>query len=206
MIWISVLLREDEKNALRTLADMEYRKVVVRGALDPAQEVAIINQEYHGQVGAHIMTPLRIAGTDKVVLVDRGWIPAEDMAPEIWGAFSQPGIIEITGMIRKGEAKRGFGMLPTPTLSPGQNRQTAWLFVNIDQLSQQMGISLLPIYIQQTPDHSRVGLPYPTEPEFDLTEGPHQGYAIQWFTFAAIAILGTPLYINREEQRQRRKK
>jgi cytochrome oxidase assembly protein ShyY1 len=31
-----------------------------------------------------------------------------------------------------------------------------------------------------------------------LDEGPHKSYAVQWFSFAAISIVGTVLYLRRK--------
>jgi surfeit locus 1 family protein len=31
----------------------------------------------------------------------------------------------------------------------------------------------------------------------DLSDGPHLSYAIQWFSFATIALVGYPIYVRR---------
>jgi surfeit locus 1 family protein len=76
---------------------------------------------------------------------------------------------------------------------------------------------LLPVYIQVTPVNGQspdiaLGMttqqlaslktPIPSQPVLDLSEGPHLGYAIQWFSFAVILGLGYPFYIRREEKRR----
>jgi cytochrome oxidase assembly protein ShyY1 len=33
-------------------------------------------------------------------------------------------------------------------------------------------------------------------------EGPHLNYAVQWFSFAAIALIGTPLVVMRQRRRR----
>ncbi len=43
------------------------------------------------------------------------------------------------------------------------------------------------------------GLPVPSEIELDLSEGPHLGYAGQWFMFAFILAVGYPVYVYRQE-------
>ncbi len=43
------------------------------------------------------------------------------------------------------------------------------------------------------------GLPIPQVVELDLSEGPHLGYAGQWFLFAAILAVGYPFYVRRQE-------
>jgi hypothetical protein len=45
-------------------------------------------------------------------------------------------------------------------------------------------------------------MPYRALPELDLTEGPHLGYAVQWFIFASLLGVGYPIYVRREEFRQ----
>jgi len=59
---------------------------------------------------------------------------------------------------------------------------------------------MLPAYIQQAPDPTWTSLPRRTQPELDLSEGPHLGYAFQWFIFAAILGIGYPFFINRREK------
>jgi surfeit locus 1 family protein len=66
-------------------------------------------------------------------------------------------------------------------------------------MQKQLPYPILPVYIQQSPDPAWTGLPYRSEPDLDLTEGPHLGYAIQWFTFATILFVGYPFFIHRDE-------
>ena len=89
-------------------------------------------------------------------------------------------------------------------LASGQERLTTWNFVNVARISQQVPYSMLPVYIQESPDPSWTGLPYRSEPSLDLSEGPHMGYAIQWFGFAALLGIGYPFYIRKEESRKKR--
>ena len=77
-----------------------------------------------------------------------------------------------------------------------------WIYVNLDRIKLQIPYSILPVYIQLDPDPSRTQPPIPFQPALDLTEGPHQSYAIQWFLFATILGVGYPFYIRRQEKRQ----
>ena len=45
---------------------------------DFANEYALASRTRQGSPGVNIMTPLRIAGTDTAVLVNRGWVYAPD--------------------------------------------------------------------------------------------------------------------------------
>ena len=194
----AILLSGQALNA--DLASMEYRPVIVEGEYDHSQEVALRNQAWNDQIGVHLLTPLKITGSDKAVLVDRGWVPVQDFSSHDWSKYTEPGKVRVEGVIRASSSKPDFGKRDDP---PG--RLDIWNFANVARISEQVSYSLLPIYIQQAPDPAWTGLPYRSQPELDLTEGPHLSYAIQWFTFAAILGLGYPFFIRRQENARLRK-
>jgi len=183
------------------LVNMEYRPVIVRGEYDFSSQVALRNQAWEGRWGVHLLTPLHIQETDSYVLVDRGWIPGEDYLAGDWSEYDEPGIQEVRGVIRAPQSKPDIGKRRDPTPMPGE-RIMAWNLANVQAISQQVPHPLLPIYIQQAPDPTWKRLPARSQPELDLTEGPHLGYALQWFAFAGLLGLGYPLYIRREERRR----
>ena len=183
------------------IASMEYRPVQVSGEYDFSQEIALRNQYYGSEWGVHLVTPLKISGSDQSILVDRGWIPAADFEAGDWSKFAEPGIVTVRGVIRAAQSKAQLGSLTDPTPAPGEAPRQAWYFVNIELISKQIPYALLPAYIQQAPDPSWTTLPYRTQPELEITEGPHMGYALQWFTFASILSLGYPFFIRRQEKR-----
>ncbi len=180
------------------LYDMEYRDVVVRGTYDFSREVLLRNQVWENRLGFHVLTPLHIDNSDWVVLIDRGWIPFEDGAPESRAKYQGPVEVEMRGMIRRGQEKPDFGGVPDPTLAPGQTRLDAWNVVNLARIGDESGLMLLPVYILQAPDPALTDLPYRSLPEIEISEGPHFGYAMQWFTFAAILGLGYPFFVRRQ--------
>jgi len=70
-------------------------------------------------------------------------------------------------------------------------RLDAWYWLNIPQIQQQFrNYDLLPFYVEQDPLADSTALPAPGH-EIDLSEGPHMSYAIQWFSFAVILIVGS---------------
>lgn len=188
------------------LTAMEYRAVVVTGEYIDAGEIALRNQYWNNEWGVHLITPLRISGSDQVVLVDRGWIPGVDYQSGDWTKFAESGQVTVQGVIRSSQSKAELGKRSDPTPAPGDGPLTTWNFVNIPRLEEQIGAPLLPIYIQQAPDTAWARLPHRSEPDLELTEGSHMSYAIQWFLFAAILVIGYPFYIQRQEQKQSDKK
>jgi surfeit locus 1 family protein len=123
----------------------------------------------------------------------------QDFTSTDWSQYVEPGIVQVAGVIRASNSKPDYGRRADQIPVAGAGRLDLWNFANVEGISQQVPYSLLPVYIQQAPDPSWKALPYRTQPELDLSEGPHQGYAIQWFIFAAILGLGYPLFIRRQE-------
>jgi surfeit locus 1 family protein len=188
------------------LTGMEYRQIVATGRYDFEHEVALRNHVWENQIGVHLLTPLKIEGSDgalaQTILVDRGWVPDSDFVYDGWEEYAEPGMVEVRGVIRASQDAPDFGRRADPTPVPGGEPLKAWYFANIGAISQQVPYPLLPVYIQQAPDAVHTGLPYRTQPVLELTEGPHLGYAIQWFTFGIILGLGYPLFISRQERRR----
>ena len=183
------------------LYNMEYHEVVVQGQYDFEQEIAIRNQVHDNQWGVRLVTPLVISGTQRAVLVDRGWIPAADYQSGDWRRFAEPGTVTVHGVLRRPMSAAEIGSRTDPTPAPGQVNRS-WNFVNIDAIGQQVSYPLLPAYVQQSPDPSWTGMPYRSTPEIEITEGPHMGYAIQWFIFASILGMGYPFFVRRQIHRE----
>jgi surfeit locus 1 family protein len=181
------------------LTEMEYRQVTVAGEYDHSHEVGLRNQVRDGQLGVHLLTPLVIEGTETAVLVNRGWVPAD--APD-WDKFAEPGRVEVRGVIRASQTEPDFGGIPDP-----EGELRLWNLVNVGRIDAQASLPLLPIYIQQAPTAGQFSnLPYRTQPQLDLSEGSHFGYAMQWFLFATVLGVGYPFYVRDTQRRAGRKK
>ncbi|HWR65697.1 MAG TPA: SURF1 family protein [Bellilinea sp.] len=182
------------------LYDMEYRSVAVTGRYDFSQEILLRNQVWENRLGYHVLTPLKVTGSDWYVLVDRGWIPFEDAASR--SKYQEPGEIRVQGMLRRGQEKPDFGGVADPTLAPGESRLDAWNMVNLPRITEQSNLMLLPGYIIQAPQPGWTALPHRSLPEIEISEGSHQSYAMQWFSFAVILGLGYPFFVRRQLKKQ----
>lgn len=162
---------------------LKYRPVVARGEYDGAHQQSLVNQFWQGQLGVRLVTPLVIAGSDRAVLVDRGWIPDVDSAPERWDKYAEPGTVEVRGWIQPGQDGSG-----RPAQFKPQPR--TWLRVDTQQMQPQIGHPLLPFYIQPAPNADRTTPPLRSDFNPDLSEGSHLGYAITWFGLAVAVLAG----------------
>lgn len=179
------------------IATMEWRAVTVSGEYDFANQVAIRNQYYRDQYGYHLLTPLLSDGT--AVLVDRGWIPADgNSSPADWRKYDEPGVVTVTGQIRLGQSKPAFGGVADALPADGS---PLWVWNNgdLEKISRQMPYPIYAVYIQPDIDPADETPPIPYQPEVELTEGPHIGYAFQWFTFATILFAGYPFFLRKQE-------
>src|SRR4051794_19916360 len=173
---------------------LEYRRVEVRGVYDPAQEIVLRNRELDGTPGVHVLTPLRLSGSNIAVLVDRGWIPRDQAELAARKAFAAPpGELLITGIARRTQDQSAGGP-QDPPLGPDRKRLDAWFHVDVTRIQQQIGSPLLPIFIEQQPAPGAPALPRRVATA-DLGEGPHMGYAVQWFAFAIILVGGYIAFI-----------
>ena len=180
------------------LTTMEYRAVQVSGRYDFEDQVVLRNRYFQNEYGYNLLTPL-ILDDGSAVLVERGWIPADgNDSPADWRKYDQPGRVTVQGQIRLGQTVPDLGGVPDPTLAPGQAGLDFWNIVNLERIRKQVSYPLLLVFVQPNVDPEDTTPPIPFQPEIELTEGPHFGYALQWFAFAAILVLGYPFYIRRQ--------
>jgi len=170
----------------------EYRKAIVSGKFDFNQQVFLQNQVYQNIPGYHVLTTFIIENLNKAILVDRGWISLDDINQMEKIDQLSASIHQIQGVLRLGEEKNSFGS----TFAHSENDPNFLLLVDIERLDERISYDLLPVYIQ-VENKIIDGLPYPQIVEEEITEGPHLGYAIQWFFFAGVVGVGYPFFIKK---------
>jgi len=168
-----------------------YTPVRVTGIFDFDNEIVLRNRAHLDSPGVHVLTPLRLAGSDAAVLVDRGWIPYTQAEPALRAAYHQPaGEVVITGLVQPSQVRAAAFLPADPAPAPGQPRLDAWYWVNLDQIAQQMPYPLRPFFIEADSSGDAGTLPIAGS-TVDLSDGPHLSYAIQWFAFALILAVGS---------------
>jgi surfeit locus 1 family protein len=182
----------------------DLRRAVVRGTYDFQNELLLRNQELNGVPGVKVITPLRITGSDQAVLVDRGWIPLDQSQPEARVRFTQAsGEEAVQGIARASQTRLSWLSPDDPSPESPAARADAWFRVDIPRIQKQLPYPVLPLFVQlgqvgaadSAHDMAHPPVPYV---ELDLSEGPHLGYAIQWFSFALILVAGYVLIFRRQ--------
>lgn len=182
----------DLNNEIPTnIESMEWRRAIITGEYDFENQVALRNQVYENQYGYHLITPLLFNG--QAVLVNRGWIPVD--IP--WSTFDEVGEVTVQGLVRLGQSKPALGGV-ADTLPEDGSRLELWNNLDIEKISTQLAYPILNIFIQPDVDPSDTTPPIAYQPDIELTEGPHFGYAMQWFSFAIILFFGYPFYLRNQ--------
>ncbi len=165
--------------------NLAFHYAAAAGSFDYDNEVVLLDGGRADEPGVRVLTPLRITGSDVAVLVDRGWLPAAASSPAARKAYRGPSAAQVRGLVQLLQ-QRASG--PAPAKQSG-TRQDAWFEVDIPRMQRQLPYRLLPFYLEQSPEPGAPDLPSRTE-TIMLDEGPHLGYAAQWFTFAVALAVG----------------
>jgi cytochrome oxidase assembly protein ShyY1 len=101
--------------------------------------------------------------------------------------------VVVQGLVQETQTRGTFG----PT-DPSDGRLSNIARVDVARLQKQVSYALYPVYVQLTSSQPGQTGPEPEVlPEPVLDEGPHLSYAVQWFIFSTIAIVGYPLILRR---------
>ncbi|MDQ6829523.1 MAG: SURF1 family protein, partial [Gemmatimonadota bacterium] len=189
------------RTALAPVAPAEslprYRRVVVSGTWDFDHELAIAGRTHGGSPGVNIVTPLTLAGSDRVVLVNRGWVYSPDAGTIDLTKWHEPDPVSLPGYVDRPTDRK----TPSPSLG-------AHVLVSLDlpQLisRQPRPAAVLDYIVVALPTADSSSLAHPARLALPpLDEGPHQSYAVQWFSFATIAVLGVGLLLYQEGRTRR---
>jgi surfeit locus 1 family protein len=193
-----LVLRADTLAAvIRDPAAYHNRRVELVGVLEPAGTVVLRGRSDGGRPGVHLVAPLRIDGGDTAVLVNRGWVPSPDAASLDPRPFVAPGTRRVEGLLQTMPEPEDRGA-PTRIRVAGEEVLTLRR-LHLPTLQEHTTTALLPFYVQELPGARDAGPPYPVAlPTLD--DGPHLGYAIQWFSFAAIAVIGFGILLVRSSR------
>lgn len=174
-------------------AARRYRRVQASGVFDYANEVVMTQRIRGGSPGVNLLTPLRIAGQDSAYLVNRGWVYSPDGRQVDQAKWREADSVNVLAFA-----------LPAAT-------------------SDSSAAGILGPKVMRTLDFDAVqkGMPYPvarvqlvqlgdTSPKGDIpprlvppppSEGAHRSYAVQWFSFATIALIGAALFAYNDRRR-----
>lgn len=200
-----------------------WRRVEARGVYDFRREIVLRGRSHQGRPGVELLTPLRV-GDGTAVLVLRGWLPAPDglRAPLESGRPTPAADAEGDGG-RDTVTVRGVAV-PGPAASAPKDKgkeegEAAGVEDDSAPVRFRMAGEEHAVLARADPRAAARALPYPVAPFYihaqepgpagpelrparplETGSGPHLLYAIQWFSFALIAVGGAAAYVLRDRR------
>jgi surfeit locus 1 family protein len=197
----SITERADER--VRPLADVlaagdpDHRPVHVAGTYDTDEEVVLIGRPGpDGIEGSHVLTPL--ITDDGTVLVDRGWVPPGMEDPPLREAAPADDDVTAVGILLRTEGN--------PRLASGEGEHGGIVDrVDVARLASGADdrfVTTAYYVLLRSQEPPPAELPRPVEPRRP-GEGPHLGYAVQWFLFVPTLLVVYVLLLRQQVRRAR---
>jgi surfeit locus 1 family protein len=167
-----------------------FRRARVIGIPDYAHEMVVIVRINNGSPGVNLITPIRRAGRDTAILVNRGWVYSPDGMTVDLGRWQEPDTV-FAGYLETFTTGSSAAALRE---QPSKVRR-----MDYAAIARGLPYPIAPVYLVELADSggsaqsSRVGDRIARLGAPPLDEGPHLGYAIQWFAFAVTALVGAGL-------------
>jgi len=185
----------------RTVEELRYRRLTVRGKFDPEYQILIDNRVHRRAVGYFVLTPLRIEGGDTRVLVNRGWIPIGAGRERLPDAEPSPGVQEIAG-VGTLPAERTYTLgEPVP---PGRGWHPVWQYLDMKRYAAAVPFAVQPVVMLL--DAGAPGGYVREWPRLDAGIALHHGYAVQWFALALLAVVISGMLVRRSLVRRTERK
>ena len=160
--------------------DYEFRSISVRGGYSARHTILLDNKVLRGTPGYEVVTPLKIAGGDMYVLVNRGWVAAgvrRDILPQIQTPAGT-------------ETVEGIAVVPSGRileLNEKTEEGSVWQNLVLARYAKWSGLKLQPLVLQQT-SNAADGLVRAWERP-DTGADKHRGYAFQWYALATTILI-----------------
>lgn len=181
-------------------AEQLHRRITLRGQWLPQRTVFLDNRQMDGRPGFFVLTPLRLED-GSAVLVQRGWVPRDAQERTRLPPIETPAQ-PVTLLARvEGPPARLYEFTPQ-----GSERGAIRQNLDLEAFADETRLPLRPLTLLQldddaaataAPDGLRRHWPLPA---VDVHK--HYGYAVQWFSLAALI---TGLYVWFQLLRPRRR-
>lgn len=178
---------------------LRYRRARVSGIPDYANEVLLVQRTHDGSPGVFLVTPVVTPGSDSAIAVVRGWVYSPDGVRIDQARWHEGNRLTLDGYLDVLPTAEAAGTV-AGTIA-GQPAAVRRLFRN--DIARRAGRPVRTMYLWTVGDSTAPAGQAParfTLPVLD--DGPHRSYAIQWFSFATIALVGAALVVRGDRQQQ----
>ena len=160
--------------------DVVWRRVEASGRFEPKYAVLIDNRIVRGTVGYFVVMPLKIADSERYVLVNRGWIAATGSRNVLPPIATPAQTVHVTGLATVPGQR--YLELATNTIEGN-----VWQNLTLERYRATVPIALQPVVIQQESDADDGLVREWAAPDLGIDR--HYAYAFQWFVMAAAILI-----------------
>ncbi|GMQ91074.1 MAG: hypothetical protein BMS9Abin11_0379 [Gammaproteobacteria bacterium] len=165
---------------------LQFHSIVVRGTYETRHQILLDNRINNRRAGYHVITPLKISGSNTRVLINRGWIPLGLSRKEL-PVLPTPGkVVEVSG-IATVPGKRFILRRPKEIIKGGW--PTLWQTMDIKRFRDAVSYPVQPVVVLLDPGSKAGGFKRNWR-RLDRIVSIHQGYAATWYTMALAVIVG----------------
>ncbi len=171
------------------LDSLHWRRAVAQGVYDFERQVVVVGKSVQGTPAVHVVSPLLLSG-GRALLVERGWIYSPDARSVDLDALREEDTAEVEGVLLRPAPLRRFDARGPawPILAPSDDPAA---------LATRYPYPLLGVVLRRSGAVGGTAEDLRPLPLPELSQGPHLGYAVQWFGFAAIALVGSAILFRR---------
>ena len=171
-----------------TAASHAYRRVRVAGVF-PHERETLVRAVMERGPGYWVVTPLRTAD-DGIVLVNRGFVPADQSTAEARGAGATAGLTTITGLLRLSEPGGAF-------LRDNDPAADRWFSRDVAAIAAARGLDVVaPYFVDADATPNAGGLPIGGLTVIRFRND-HLVYALTWYALA-LTLAGACVHLVRE--------
>lgn len=183
-------LTRADTNALR------YRQLVAHGHYDVEHQILIDNRTHRGQAGFHVITPLRINGSEIRLLVNRGWIPAAGEHSQVPQVPTPIAPVDVAGRAMVPSTR--FFTLGGEESDGNGTWHSVWQNLDLNRFEREAGFPVQPVLLELAPDSAAGGFvrEWARPDDRRLT---NLGYAWQWWSFALLTVVLWTVFTLRRE-------
>ncbi|MEO5617842.1 MAG: SURF1 family protein [Candidatus Eisenbacteria bacterium] len=181
-----------------TLEELRKRQVELRGRFDSRYQVLLRGRPRDGEPGVIVVTPFLLGSESTAVMVERGWLAAEDAATVPAEQIPEDSSLTVVGLAE--DFPSGAPIPPLREMgTPMRNVWSAPRLV-LDSLRARIPFRIAPYFVRALPGHGAPASPTREVPRLH-DESVHMGYALQWFAIAAMFPAGAWLLARRRRRR-----
>lgn len=170
-------------------AAQRWQRVTLAGRFRYDLEQVQAGRGNAGSPGVHLLTPLERPGTDTLVVVTRGWVYSADAASADLARWREADTVALAGYVLP---------LPDSGAAPPVDARAPLRVVHRRALETRLGAPVASAMVVMTSDSTARADSVPRRLAMPAVDaGPHRSYALQWFAFAIIAVVGGVLLYRR---------